>query len=460
MRAKPANIGRAILSDLARRLARKGGNAASCARAARAFAHSEKGAISPILVLLLIPISGLLAVAGEFGYFSMAQRSQQHAADSAALAAAANDDSTLQGGVPRYKLEAQAVAAKYPVGSATVDVQLVACPDSAAGATDCYNAVITRPVQFQLARMVGIQSIVASANAMARRASVQDYCLVGMGGGGITLDGKSTGFDTCVVRSNAQVKCSSVKFQLIDSTANPQSCSGIPRLNSGSYTLPSSFNLSSQIPTTVSCSSDVNNLSWSSVAGDATTQYARLCSGSAIKQLSGDLSITISNQNKALILDGVSIDLNGHNFSATSTTANGNGTTVISTVTPTSGTLPTWFTNTSKNIDSLVSIAGPTTGTFANFAIMDNQSVTSATTYNPPNNPQININVLGLIYAPNRILTFNGPVNSSIGGYTCISIIGSSINSNGGKMQNNPTQDCSTLGYVTPHINVRQALIG
>lgn len=418
----------------------------------RGFLRGERGTVSPLFALLLIPICGLLAVAVEVGDAGMLQRGEQHAADSAALAAATGNDTKTYSGAAGYVLEAKAVATKYPIGNATVATIQTDCPGSASGANDCYKVTINRTVPLYLGQVIGVTSMSPTAIAYARWGSIVDLCLVSLGSGGITTDGNSTGFNLCYAEAlQGTVKCTSVVFEGVFAPAT-QACSGSPVTTIPSSTTNPYPSKSSSIPTQaqVPCSANVNSLtSWTTV-GD--TQYARLCSTSTL-QMTANVSLSSGSSNKALILDNATIDTNGHNFSATSTNAS-NGFTVIST-NSSGGNLADWFVNSANGAGSAstVTVQGPidSTGTFADFSFLDNDgaSITSATAFAPPSNHAVNLNVTGVIYAPLRDLTFNGVVNSSIGGITCISIVAKSITSNGGKLQNNPVSGCTSAGYKT-----------
>jgi hypothetical protein len=415
-----------------------------------------------MVVLMLAPLAGVVALAVEVGDVASHQRTLQHAADSAALAAATGNDTNTYSGVYGYIREAKAVAFNYPIGNATtttVTPSLADCPGSSNGSNDCYKVAISRPFNLYLARMVGMNSMTASVVAFARTSAKVDLCLVSLGSGGITTDGKSTGFGTCYAEAlgTGNQKCTSVTFAGLWSPNAPTACNSSPFKTIPSSTPNPITSIASSIPTTsqVPCSASITNLSWYpvTVTGD-TTQYARVCSDVT---LSSDLNVSAAGNNRAIILDNATIDMAGNNVNLTGV-ADGVGVTVISTYSScaSSCALKAVFTNGAKNTTSTIKIQAPSInggGAFDNYAIYDDDSskVTSAAAFNPPNNYGIDINITGTIYQIMRDITSSGNLSSSIGGASnCIAIVVKSFYSNGGKLANNPNSGCAADGYILP----------
>jgi Flp pilus assembly protein TadG len=418
-------------------------------RTIRDVVRREDGAVSTMLTLALVPICGAIALAGEVGYWSTTHRNLQHAADTAALAAAANADATLDSGVERYKREASAVAANYNLGAgATVTTVKVDCPGSAAGANDCYRVTIDRQVPFVFARVAGFTGVAYSGGGRAaqvtavsyakERVTSQYYCAIALGTGGITLEGQSSGWNKCNARSNGQVKCTSNDFKMIWGPSQ-KTCSSFTQ-DSTTYTDPYT-GVGAKIPDTtqVPCSA---NLSATPTVVSGTS-FIRVCTAAAAK-LSGNL--TLSTSNTAVIFDNVSLNTNG------STLTVSNGSLVY---TNSSGTLPGWFTADGGS----VKVTAPTSGTFANFSMVDNPLRTTTADYDTKKGPDLYL--AGVLYAPNRNVVFSGPVYSALGSYTCLAFITKSLDSNGGKLPNTGvTDDCDGQGYVLPGTPaVRQALV-
>ncbi|MGZ5983384.1 MAG: TadE/TadG family type IV pilus assembly protein [Caulobacteraceae bacterium] len=436
---------------------------------ARRFLRNEGASISPLFALMLIPICGVMAMAVEMGNGVLLQRVKQHAADSAVLAAArGNDQKCYPGGTSGtcgtgttkgYVLEAKAVATKYPIADSSVSTIITDCPGSNTGANDCYSTTITRTVPFYLGQMVGMRNMSPTAVAFARTNQFYDLCFATTGD--FTTDGKSTGFDTCYVESfSGKIKCTSVNFAGLF-TNSTQACNGEPTYSPGTKptcpTTQAGVNpcLSGSIPpaATVPCQTAANapnpaNWTWTAVSGSytpssgtpttSTTSYVRLCGGTV--NMSVNWNIAAIGNNQAIILDNTTISGGG----AKSISAS--GTTIISTCTSacTGGTLPAPFSNLGGATG--LTLAGPKqdTGTFANFALYDDETKTTATAVDY----SYNINVVGEMYQPNRDIQMDGSQSSSIGGITCTTMVSKTFYSNGGKLLNNPVTNCAG-NYLT-----------
>src|SRR4051812_47920223 len=110
-RAAPPNLNSRLWKTMIRRLA--------------LWIRGENGAISPLLALMVIPLVGSISLAVEVSFWYANQRTLQNAADSAALAAAANKGTT-------YSTEAISVAGQYGIVNGTnefvVTPAKVTCP--------------------------------------------------------------------------------------------------------------------------------------------------------------------------------------------------------------------------------------------------------------------------------------------------------------------------------------------
>jgi Flp pilus assembly protein TadG len=453
------------------------------ARLARRFLRHERGSISPLFALMLIPICGMMAMAVELGNGVLQQRAQQHAADSSALAAATGNNvkcydasgnqsgtansvgvCTTTGYTPGYQLEAKAVAASFPtISGATVTPAAAYCPGTVTGSYDCYKVTISRNLPFFIGQVIGVSNMTPTAVAYARISEHYDLCFAT--NNDFTTDGTSTGFSTCYVESfNGTIKCTSVTFAGLFAS-NDQACNGTnlsaPGTKPTCPTVQQGVNpcLSGSIPntSTVPCQSAANQgnpASWtwtpvttsytpsSGTAVTSTTNYVRLCAGTLT--LGSNWSIAAASNNQAIILDNTTLDGSGGAYSFTAL-----GTTVISTCssTCTGGSLPVPFQNVLSGNGTIgVKIGGPEmdTGTFANFALYDDETQTTAGALNF----SFNIDIDGEIYEPNRDLTLSGSQYSNIGGISCTTLIAKSFYSNGGKLANNPIADCAG-NYLT-----------
>ena len=94
----------------------------------------ERGAVSVVMGVLMIPLIGALGIGFEVSNWYLTARGMQNAADAAALAAATNGGSN-------YDIEAKAVAAQYGFVNGTNNISVAvsnaaACPG---GGNNCYS---------------------------------------------------------------------------------------------------------------------------------------------------------------------------------------------------------------------------------------------------------------------------------------------------------------------------------
>jgi Flp pilus assembly protein TadG len=450
------------------------------------FTRCASGNISPLVVVLIIPILGVVALAAEVGNVSLEQRTQQHAADSAVLAAAQSNDATVDSGttLTRYQRDAAAAAAKYPIGNATVTTGKVDCPGSASGANDCYQTTIVRTQKMYLAALVHMYSMTPTAIAVANLGSKENDCFVGTQnvptdglsppgkGDGIYINGSGTGFQYCYLRSYGEVDCSGASITFKGVNALSQKCSAPFTYNPQPWTDP--YDLAANDYKTaaagVACSPNINSLVWSTAVGG--TQYARVCSTSTTK-LSANLDISSTTYNRVLYLDGVGLDLNGLTLGATNastTTSSHTGTTIVATNSSGGGTLGTKdgsdyviFDNTQQGGASaatlnLLAPGGSAGGSYANFVVIADPNIMPSNCQFDPsaNKYQVNMNIVGVIYAPYCNIHMNGSNTSNIGTFNnCLSVIGNAIDSNGGKLtlangSTDATSGCSAAGVTPP----------
>src|ERR1700694_31375 len=98
----------------------------------------ERGAVSVVMGVALIPFVGALGIGFEVSNWYMTARNMQNAADAAAIAAATNAGTN-------YDVEAKAVAANYGFINGTNNISVTAsntavCPG---GGNNCYSVTIS-----------------------------------------------------------------------------------------------------------------------------------------------------------------------------------------------------------------------------------------------------------------------------------------------------------------------------
>src|ERR1700693_3611907 len=111
----------------------------SVANLLRRLRTDERGAVSVMMGVLIIPLVGALGIGFEVSNWYMTARGMQNAADAAALAAATNGGSN-------YDVEAKAVAAQYGFVNGTNNISIAAsntaaCPGG--GGNSCYSVTIS-----------------------------------------------------------------------------------------------------------------------------------------------------------------------------------------------------------------------------------------------------------------------------------------------------------------------------
>src|SRR6187431_1523067 len=112
------------------------------------FCKDERGTVSIIMGLLIIPLLGAVGLGFETSNWYLTVRSMQNAADAAAIAASTNGGSN-------YDVEAKAVAAQYGfvngIKNVTIAVSNTApCPG---GGNDCYSVSISGLAPLLLAQV-------------------------------------------------------------------------------------------------------------------------------------------------------------------------------------------------------------------------------------------------------------------------------------------------------------------
>ncbi len=183
----------------------------------------ERGNISALVALMLVPLIGVLALGTETSSWYFMQRSQQNAADSASpwREGALNSGSTS---------EAATAAKAYGYTDNTNGVRVTAtspfcCPSGLqAGTSTCFQVVISRNVPIYLTRFAGFQGDATSGTGKFITASAisgltpgsTEFCLIALSGG-ISFNGggaKPTfaGCSFVALGSSGNISCSGSNF--------------------------------------------------------------------------------------------------------------------------------------------------------------------------------------------------------------------------------------------------------
>lgn len=432
-------------------------------RRLRRFWGDTRGAISPVLVMGLVPLIGALAMGVEASNWWLTQRSIQNAADSAAIAAAMNGSANGTSGgtacstTDDWCSEARAISATYGFTNGSNNVVVtptdnVACP-SPLTVSDCFKVVITKEVPVRLLNIVGFQgdtviggqhfvTVKASAMAYATGGVSPPFCIVALGTSAkkdlVVNGGPNSDLPNCSVGSNGDVTCNG---HPIDGTIASYAAGGdtndcaangnnvtektlitdpytaqandIPKNTCPNPSLASSYPQEAKLK-------KGQTANWNLISGtpawDKTTQV--MCGD---VQLTGDVSL---NAGTILVIENGALDLNGHNFTL-------NGGTVIFTGPTISGFSPSHFPEGGGALD----ITAPS-GTWSG----DTNSWTGFAVYQDPNLPAgagIDITsagntpvyeINGLIYTPNANITISGDIGSA---GACVGFLALTVDING-----------------------------
>lgn len=423
----------------------------------RVFSNTH-GAVSPLMALLIVPIVGTLALAGETGGWYYTNRNAQNAADSAAIAAATNNCNTGSCGAS-YTLEARGAAARFGfvhgADNATVTPTYpVTCPDGTAG---CYRVTVSKVVPVNLARIVGFNGDVAlgggrgqtvTAQATARARVNAGFCIMTLGtsNNAFRING-GPNFDLggCDIYSAGGANCngggSGNYFGIVAAVAvNNSDCGSSPQPNSTPLADPDPYDglsTAANIPPASGCT-----LLAAYTNGQTINLSTPQCRTSGNITISGNVTITSPVGGAVMRLyDGGGIVLNS---GATLTVTGGNGATII--FSGTAGNNTPGFISGSGTID----MSAPTTGTWKGIALYQDQRMTRSADWDYSGNSPT-FNITGLVYAPAANLTFKGAINHATGGYSCLGVVAKTLLVSGtGSLFANATSQCAQAGLVLP----------
>ena len=428
------------------------------------------------MMAFLLPILiGGLGLGFEASNWYMQTRAMQNAADSAAIAAAANASSN-------YDVEAKAVAAQYGFVDGTNNVTVTAsntatCPS---GGNTCYSVTITSMVPIFLAQVVGYQGDTTvsgvkektlSSAAIAKQSAIQSpICLLALDTSGTALrtnGAPKADFTGCTVFSNAGATCNGSNLKATYGIAVGTNGGGAGCGNKQISNYPTPL-------TTPGCPTNcydkilANDTGMSASAlskcGGSYPQYAKKTGyPTQISALSDFKSFTDSNSNtvyvacgdtqlsknitfpagSVVVIENGNLDLGGNTLSGTALTLTFSGTADTKSVTY--GHAPTG--------NGTLDIQAPTSGIFSGVALYQDSNLTGSgvdVSY-AGNSPTWNIT--GLVYMPNSSLTISGAINKSANGADCMVQIAKDILVNGTGLiyaQSPDGSGCKSAGLIQP----------
>ncbi|HEX7760455.1 MAG TPA: pilus assembly protein TadG-related protein [Caulobacteraceae bacterium] len=476
------------------------------------FLRNRDGNIGPLMALLIVPMVGALGLATEASNWYLTNRASQNAADSAVLAAANNQDTTVYiSGTNSYKgyeWAALSVAKNYGFipagltsGSADTTISTVngqTCPD---GVTlTCYKVTISRKLPIYLTAITGFtgntttssgaraQQVSASAMAGPKQISAPD-CVLSLAttGTGIQTNGApKVDLSGCNLQSNST------------GSKNPNyaaNCNG-NNLNADSVSVVGTDSGCGNVQISgAPAVSDPYAAKASSIPKDPCGSYGQESAGTAVKptgtlgataypaktgyyylcgdvQLAGD--VTISSSQVVVIYNG-QLDLNGHQLLS----ASGVGVTFIFAGTNTVGSGKNAFTpfhnfaDNSSGSKGTLNIAAPTVaneptgGPWAGMAIYESPvqvdstgPLATALTDQKVTNKYYSLDITdagsspillitGVTYLPNADVTVSGAIDQATNGMTCFVLVVNTLTLNGnGSIFQHSQSQCNLAGVT------------
>jgi hypothetical protein len=459
----------------------------SFANQIRRLLADERGAISVIMGVLMIPLVGALAIGFEVSNWYMTTRDMQNAADAAAVAAATNAKSN-------YDIEAKAVAARYGFvdGANSVTVaasNTAACPG---GTNTCYSVTIAGFVPLLMSQIVGFQgdAIVngtrekrLSSVAVAKAATQpEELCMVALAGSGAAQGIRTNGapvanMNGCNVMSNTNAQCNGsdlgAGFGLAHGTSS--GCGVTPVSNVPAVTDPYNSRASNIPPV------DPSNCPAGTSSYPQESKHGNSYSVAATNQLSGTLSLSNGNNFRCgdqmltadtvintplgstdpavLIIENGQLDLNGH----TLRTSTGSAVTLVFSGTPDPPGLtylhaPTDNTNGSGGV---LDIAAPKLGPWSGVAIYQDPSLTTGVDVSAAGNSPT-WNITGLVYMPHASVQLKGAIDKATAGTSCLVLIADNFQLSGNAgIAKTDIGHCHDAGLTMPSATIpgRSALV-
>jgi Putative Flp pilus-assembly TadE/G-like len=399
---------------------------------------------------------GAIGLGAEVSNWRVLHREMQDAADSAAIAAAANNG-------PTYATEAQSVAAQYGFANGVGQVTVaVSNPATAAGCTaNCYVVTVSQKVPLSLSQVIGYtgdttvngeKGVTIAATAVATVVGHTQYCilaLAGSGAQGITSNGApKADLNGCNVMSDTSATCNghNLNANIGAAYTTNNGCGNTQLSNQPIVTDPYSH-LASSIP------SDNCGGSYPQEPAKkkdpplpASNQLSGTYSFPSTKVMCGDQQL-IGNttiNNTVLVIENGQLDTNGY-------TLTGDDLTVI-------------FSGSNGSYQHVpggggtLDITPPDSGTWSGVAIYQDPALTTGVNISAAgNSPTWNIS--GLIYLPHSSVTLSGAVNKSSQGATCFAMVIDNITINGtGDIFANDNQ-CNSAGLNMPTGGSRGKLV-
>jgi Flp pilus assembly protein TadG len=426
----------------------------------------ERGAMSVMMCLLLVPLVGFLALGFEVSNWYLITRGMQNAADASALAAAINNGSN-------YDVEAKAVAAQYGFinGANNVSVLVNNTATCPSGGNTCYSVTIAGYTPLLMSQLVGFQGDgnvngtlqkQLTALAVAKPASTLDQlCMVALASSGAAQGIRTNGAPTanmngCDSMSNTGTQCNGSNLGLgISFAVGSNSGCGTKQIHNSAIADPYAY-LAKNIPTLASsgCGSypqeSKHGSNYTVATSNQLTGSLSLSSGNNFlcgdQLLTGNLTVnTPPGQPAVLIIENGQLDLNGH----TLTTSSGSAVTLVFSGTNGGGYSHGPSDNT-NGPGGVLDLTAPSSGAWSGVAIYQDPNLTTGVDVSAAGNSPT-WNVTGLIYMPHASVTLKGAIDKSTFGNSCVVLVADNfqISGTGGVLKSDIGQ-CSQAGLPMP----------
>ena len=393
----------------------------------------ERGVVAVIVGFVAILVIAAVGLGIDVIDWYRTDRAMQNAADSAAIAAAANKTAT-------YQDEAKAVAAQYGFVDGSNGVTVTAlnnqtCPD---GTTNCIAVSVAMAAAPQFfSQVVGFPAPALSSAAMAGGGQTHYYCLLALAGSGtdpaITTNGApKADLAGCSIMSNTSAECHGHNLNADNGDAHKTNdgCGIIENSNVAVVADPYKY-LANDIPANP-CNSypqepakkqdpplPVSN-QWS---GPITVGYPATIANHGIVcgdlQLTGDTTLTTASPGSLLVIENGQLDTGNYTLQ----TAAGSALTII-------------FSGTAGNYTHAPTGGGtlnfnaPTSGTWSGVAIYQDPNLTTGMDVAAAGNSPT-WDITGLVYLPHANVTWSGAVGKSNNGAACFALVVDNITING-----------------------------
>lgn len=427
----------------------------------RRFRNGSGGNIAIMSAIVLPVVLGFFGLGTEGAAWFLTNRSEQNAADSAAIAAASNAGAD-------YAAEAKAVAAQYGFidgqnGVTVTAINSQTCPD---GSSNCYKVTVSKPVPLMLAQVVGYRgdttvsgapAKIIRANALAIQGlSPRPYCVLALASSGVspalhTNGAPKANLAGCNVMSNTGADCNghNLGADVGDAHGSNNGC-GVKE-NSNQPTLPDPYaGLVSNVPTNTCDSASY----WQEPAkkGPGTppsqNQLAGLVPMSGNVQKCGDVVlmgptvIDTDSNGAVLVIENGQLDTNGFSLS----TSNGSALTIIFSGTP--GVSGYTHAPTGGGTLDITAPGNSSTSPWKGVAMYQDPRLTQGMDISAAGNSPT-WDITGLVYLPHASVTMSGAVNKSSNGFSCFVLLVDSLLINGtGDIL--PKGECVKAGVSMP----------